>query len=140
VGRGLSLFHHSGRREHVRGYVKIGLLMLILTVAGYLVFIVPGVFLHLISILLGYDHVRRFNVESVKALKERRSVPDRIDPDDEEGAGKNLREEVFEEEFEREFGKGSDCGFLPPNLIRFFVIDKVLEKEGKDERAEIRRS
>ncbi len=53
------------------GKVLIGFLMLVLTVGGYLLFIVPGIFLHLISILLGYEHVRRFNVESVKALKER---------------------------------------------------------------------
>jgi len=74
VGAFLS-FIIPGAGSMYAGYVNIGLLMLILTVAGYLVFIVPGVFLHLISILLGYDHVRRFNVESVKALKERRSVP-----------------------------------------------------------------
>ncbi len=67
-------FMIPGAGSMYAGKVQFGLLMLILTIAGYLVFIVPGVFLHLISVLLGYDHARKSNIESVKALKQRKET------------------------------------------------------------------
>ena len=57
------------------GKVKTGLLMLILTLIGYLTFILPGIFIHLIAVFFGYDHVRKFNIECLKTLKERGPTP-----------------------------------------------------------------
>ena len=57
------------------GKLKTGFLLLILTILGYLAFILPGIFIHLIAVFYGYDHVRKFNVECLKKLKEREPGP-----------------------------------------------------------------
>ena len=57
------------------GKVKTGFLLLILTILGYLAFILPGIFIHLIAVFFGYDHVRRFNIECLKTLKQRGPSP-----------------------------------------------------------------
>ena len=51
------------------GRVKSGFLLLILTILGYLAFILPGIFMHLIAVFFGYDHVRKFNIECVRTFK-----------------------------------------------------------------------
>ncbi len=57
------------------GRVKSGFLLLILTILGYVAFILPGIFIHLIAVFFGYDHVRKFNIEFLKTLKEKEPGP-----------------------------------------------------------------
>jgi TM2 domain-containing membrane protein YozV len=51
------------------GKVRTGILVLILTTIGYLAFIIPGIFIHLIAVFLGYGDVRKFNAECLKTLR-----------------------------------------------------------------------
>jgi len=57
------------------GRVKSGFLLLILTILGYVAFILPGIFIHLVAVFFGYDHVRKFNIEFLKTLKEKEPGP-----------------------------------------------------------------